>query len=348
MPDNATGGGNAQPRNPSTGQFTSIFEAASALDSLLTPKGPQGEGEALEGEEPAGEELAGAEEPGEEGAETEGAEVEETEELEEEEPGSEEDEDQDQNARGRQFTVRVDGKDERVTESELIAGYSRQSDYTRKTQALANERKAFEQEHAGVRQERAEYAQLLPQLRKSLEQGMGAEPNWAKLQEDDQKNGTTTYANAWARWQHGQQRIMMVRAEEQRVAQQQQRAMAAQQEQYLKQERSALLTALPAWKDPKVAKASSQAIANMMQSLGYADNDIAIHDHRALIIADKAAKYDALMAQRPQLRQKMRNAPVVRPGGGAQAPRTGARQAAQRLSQSGTVKDAASLLEHLI
>jgi hypothetical protein len=34
------------------------------------------------------------------------------------------------------YTVKVDGKDVQVTQEELLAGYSRQADYTRKSQVL--------------------------------------------------------------------------------------------------------------------------------------------------------------------------------------------------------------------
>jgi hypothetical protein len=43
------------------------------------------------------------------------------------------------------FKVKVDGEELEVPLDELLAGYQRQSDYTRKTQALAEERKRIEQ-----------------------------------------------------------------------------------------------------------------------------------------------------------------------------------------------------------
>ena len=46
------------------------------------------------------------------------------------------------------FVVKVDGKDTEVTLDELLAGYSRHSDYTRKTQQLSEDRKQLE-EYAG-------------------------------------------------------------------------------------------------------------------------------------------------------------------------------------------------------
>ena len=48
------------------------------------------------------------------------------------------------------FTVKVDGAEEQVSLEELRDGYQRQSDYTRKTQELASERKRLEQAEAIV------------------------------------------------------------------------------------------------------------------------------------------------------------------------------------------------------
>jgi hypothetical protein len=42
------------------------------------------------------------------------------------------------------YTIKVDGEDTEVTLEELQNGYSRQRDYTRKTQELAEQRKAIE------------------------------------------------------------------------------------------------------------------------------------------------------------------------------------------------------------
>ena len=60
--------------------------------------------------------------------------------------------------------VKLDGEETEVTLDELRKGYSRYSDYTRKTQALAEERKSFQGEAEAIRMERAQYAELLPAL----------------------------------------------------------------------------------------------------------------------------------------------------------------------------------------
>jgi hypothetical protein len=66
------------------------------------------------------------------------------------------------------FTVKVAGEEVEVDLNELKSGYSRQSDYTKKAQALAEERKNFEQDRDAVLLERQQYSQLLGALQKQL------------------------------------------------------------------------------------------------------------------------------------------------------------------------------------
>jgi predicted ribosome quality control (RQC) complex YloA/Tae2 family protein len=46
------------------------------------------------------------------------------------------------------YKVTVDGQEQEVTLDELMKGYSRQSDYTRKTEKLSQERKSLEEKNA--------------------------------------------------------------------------------------------------------------------------------------------------------------------------------------------------------
>ena len=65
------------------------------------------------------------------------------------------------------FTVKVDGQEVEVTQEELVNGYSRQQDYTRKTQELSQQRKTIEQKQSELEQRDAIYSQLLPKWKHS-------------------------------------------------------------------------------------------------------------------------------------------------------------------------------------
>ena len=69
-------------------------------------------------------------------------------EQEEEQPEQEEEEPQQETQEEPKYKVKVDGQEVEVTQEELLRGYMRQSDYTRKTQQLANQRQQIEQLYA--------------------------------------------------------------------------------------------------------------------------------------------------------------------------------------------------------
>jgi hypothetical protein len=60
--------------------------------------------------------------------------------------------------------VKVNGEEREETLEEILKGYSRTQDYTRKTQEIATQRKTFEAEAQAVRSERQMYASQLVQL----------------------------------------------------------------------------------------------------------------------------------------------------------------------------------------
>jgi hypothetical protein len=94
--------------------------------------------------------------------------------------------------------VEVDG--EEITVEELKAANLRQRDYTRKTQELAEQRKALEAQYSEIERERAQYAQMLPALQQRLEQ-KEQEPDWDTLYDTD----PTMAAKAERQWRKQQE-----------------------------------------------------------------------------------------------------------------------------------------------
>lgn len=70
------------------------------------------------------------------------------EDSEEEQPSEEQEEEHKEPEEEPKYKVTVDGQEVEVTQEELLRGYMRQSDYTRKTQQLANQRQQIEQLYA--------------------------------------------------------------------------------------------------------------------------------------------------------------------------------------------------------
>jgi hypothetical protein len=319
------------------------FDAVSAFDSFLNPEegDQESEGQEAEVDAEAGEsELEESAEAQAEGSES----SEEGEEQTEEQSG--ESEEEGEQPQGRLYTVRVDGKEEKVPEHELIAGYQRQSDYTRKTQVLAETRKALEQEAGQAKQERSEYAQLLPQLRKALETVTGREPNWEELRAKDPAQA----AIAKQRWDERQQKLDALRQEEDRVKQQEIAERQNHAQQIIREEDDKTLKLIPHWQKPEAKQKEEAAITKMLLDLGFKQDETKIYDSRARKIAWMAMKYLAISAQKPELRKKIATAPTVKPGNGNQKPRqqTNLQQAQKRLQKSGSIKDATEIMKHFL
>ena len=144
-----------------------MSDNASAVGSITVNQAAQSFATMLDAQE--GVDTGTEAQPDEEQSESESEGVESAELQEEAEETSEEVESEDEESeeeapRDQKFVVKVDGKEIEVPKEELIRGYQREADYTRKTQKLAEERKLVESEFQQVRGEREQYAQVLGQL----------------------------------------------------------------------------------------------------------------------------------------------------------------------------------------
>jgi hypothetical protein len=240
------------------------------------------------------------------------------------------------------YTVRVDGKEEQVPLSELLAGYSRTSDYTRKTQEVANQRKELERTGEKLVQERQEYLALLPKLRQMLEQEGGSEPNWEALRQTDPVRALLEKQ----RWDEKQARISTLRQEEERVSKEEEERIQALHQAYLTQQRDALLKRPETahWADAEKRKADGALIAKTLLEAGFSEQELQITDHRAMLIAYKAAQFDKLQQRAANAKQsvqgKIARSPTVKAGGPAGKPKGAAERARSRLAQTGSKADA--------
>jgi hypothetical protein len=299
-------------------------------------KGPaQDEATAPEGSETAPEGVEGAEAEGDEGTE-----------LPDEadaDAGSEGDEADESQPADQLYTVRVDGKEEQVGLSELLAGYSRTSDYTRKTQEVAAHRKEVDALRGELVQERQEYAVLLPKLRAMLE-GDAQEPNWEALRRANPMQALLEKQ----RWDERQKQVADLRAEEERVATAEEQRLIEERKQHVAREREAM-RALPEfahWHDAEKRKADANLIAQTLLAAGFSEQDLAITDHRAMRIAYKAALYDKEQAAKAKAKDvvagKVKQAPTMKAGAAPGKPKTAVSRAVSRLARTGSRDDAAA------
>jgi hypothetical protein len=215
------------------------------------------------------------------------------------------------------YTVKIDGKEQKVTRDELLAGYQRQADYSRKTAEVAEARRAAEAEFQRVAAERQHYATQLDQVAAVLQASLPPRPSQEQLDADP-----IGYMQAKEAWEARVGQLQQVLSERDRAQQQQQQHFAAMQQQSLAQARAQLVEMLPEWKQPDRAKAEQPKIAAHLRAIGYADHEIsAAADPRAIVMARESMLYRQLMASKPTVQNKLATAPkMVRPGAAGPAP----------------------------
>jgi len=319
---------------------TSMFE------SFLTPEEDKVEDAVTETEEVTEEEVLEEEL---ESPETLEEDVEDDEEFddEDEELDEEQTDVEEEALQPQTFTVKVDGQEVEVTQDELINGYSRQQDYTRKTQELSQQRKTIEQQQAELAQRDAIYSQLLPKMEAQLKGELANEPDWNALYEDD----PVGYVREKQLWDEKKEKLSAVSAEQQRL---QQEAFARQQEQIAKAVEygnQRLLEIIPEWQNPEVAAKEKAAISEYaMRELEYTPEEIQqVYDYRALLGLRNAWLNSKTVAATKKKPTQKAPARVARPGT-TNRPKSAApvKKAKQRLAKTGKIQDAAKVFEQLI
>ena len=245
------------------------------------------------------------------------------------------------------YRVTVDGSEIEVTQDELINGYSRQQDYTRKTQELANQRKTIEQQAQELQQRDAIYAQLLPKMEAQLKGELVNEPDWDSLYNDD----PIAFVREKQLWDEKKEKLKAAEAENARLAQE---SYAQQQEQIAQQVQEGqqkILEIIPEWKNAEVAQKEKLAIRDYgINVLGYLPQEMdAIYDYRALLgLRNAWLNSKTVEATKKKPTQKA-PARVARPGTTTRKKSVApAKRAKQVLAKSGKVQDAAKVFEQFL
>ncbi len=243
------------------------------------------------------------------------------------------------------YKVKAAGEEIEVDEEELIKGYQQGVDYTKKSQALAEQRKAVEAERQHleyVKQERQAYAQKLQALDSFLmQQNRGVDLD--VLKETD----PIGYAVAVAEQNQREKQLAVVRAEQQRLANQQQAEQQASLQNHLRQESEKLVSLIPELSTPQ-GDAVRKQIRDYAKSVGWTDQELSsVYDSRAVVSLYKAMKYEQLQKSKPEVTKKLQAAPKMMRSGTSAPParNTQDKQVMQRLRETGKVTDAAKAFE---
>jgi hypothetical protein len=309
------------------GTGKTVDQAAASIFGMLEPQQPEGQVEEQAQEEEL-EEYVEDSEP---------EEVEASEETQEEEEPP-------------RYRVKVDNEEVEVTLDELLKGYSRTSDYTKKTQTLAEQRKAVEADRQRIEEAakvRDQYAQRLAIVEQMLTQQ--PEENLSELKETD----PIAYAVKVAEKAERDKQLAAIRQERMTIAARQQAEHQDRLRAHLSSEADKLKSAIPEMADEAKGEVIRKEIKDFAKSIGFSEQELAqVYDHRAVLTLYEAMQWRKLQEGKIKTAKKVTEAPkMLKPG--TTGKQTTAEQDAMkkmraRLAKTGDKRDAARLFEKFI
>lgn len=262
----------------------------------------------------------------------------------EEEADEEDEEEEDSDEVEEYFEVTITGKDGEeeileVTQEELVKGYLRQSDYTKKRQKESEEHSAKVNELASKIEE---YENGLLDFVTDTELALYEyqQIDWEGLKASDPESFNRLWADALyteKKYRDAQARLTQVKEGATARAKEQQAA-------YLKDQKELVQTLIPEWNKIQ-GKIKSYLVGE-----GFDDNEIgSIANAKIAVLADKARKFDELQTRRETVSKQKLSKKVPKmvkagsPNSGSGKAKTQL-NAAARLKQSGSIDDAVALL----
>jgi len=257
------------------------------------------------------------------------------------------------------YTVRVNGEDVEVTEDELVRGYSRQSDYTKKTQELAEYRKQLDNgaqylqnEVAQTQAARQEYVNAMSQAIES-NYSMAKQfenTDWERLKLEDREE----YLTKRDEYREVQDKIRDLQGKQQHAYEQQHRETQAQHQRLLQEEHAKMVQILPEWGEPETQRAIAKSVGEFALSRGYTQEELnQLVDHRSILVLMEAKAFADMQGKQLKARaKKVKNKPkVVRSSAKKEKADRGKdirTKQMKRLQETGRVQDAAGLFEDFV
>ena len=223
------------------------------------------------------------------------------------------------------------GQTYKIKKSELRAGYMKEADYRQKTAKVAEQQRAAEQLVQYAMQERQQRANQLDVLIVAAQRELvGSQPDERMIDENP-----VEYLRQMTQFKNRTQLIQNLAAERQANAQQTHAMQAQRQQQFLHAQGEQLSVAIPEWRDNKVRTAENKLIRETLAQAGYSAEDIgSIGDHRAVVLARKAALYDQMVAARKGKAAPTLPKPIKPGAAGSSQPNSTKTKALERLSRN--------------
>ena len=251
------------------------------------------------------------------------------------------------------YDITVNGNNQKVTLNELMRGYSRESDYTKKTMDLSNQRKDVEsmqnnlkKEFEAVKSSRSQYALQLEELSKNLKQEENID--WENLYQTD----PAEYVKLKADSDRRKETLGLAQQEQMRIQQEQRSEQEQVYNNYIANERKILAEKLPVYADKNKSAEFTKRLSGFAKESGYSDQEISMMvDHRAVLLLADAYRYNQLKKTKLS-GNKVNKAPRVVTSNASNIredsdQKQNVDKRMTRLKKSGHIRDAQSVLKEM-
>jgi hypothetical protein len=221
------------------------------------------------------------------------------------------------------FQVNTPDGPVQVSQDELLNGYLRQQDYTRKTQDLANRRREIDE----YRVAREQYLQAIEVIgEKFKDESLSPE----LLESDPQE------------YIRRKEKLELLNEEKSRVLQERQREYAERMQEATARGAQALRSAVPEWSDNKVMSKDIQKIRSYANRQGFNEQEVSqVYDPRVVLVLRKAMMHDEKAnVGKKVIGKKIKNKPRVVTSGSKKRVTSGKvssqyKQAVENFNQAG-------------
>lgn len=229
-----------------------------------------------------------------------------------------------------------------ISIADLKKGSLLNADYTRKTQEVAEQRRALETQSSTLKATETQLEEQREYVTSLLQSIVPPPPDPAMLQTDPMG-----YMSQKAQHEQWTQHLQFLQQEQQRTAQERQAKSSETEQETLNREWQALLAKAPELAEDKKRDRFVNDLKEHAQAYGIKPEELkaVAMDHRQALVLRDAIAWRKLQASKTQVAKKVEGRPPVQKGGKRLNPQARrvrqAEEAITRLKSSGSVEDAA-------
>lgn len=238
---------------------------------------------------------------------------------------------------------------EQVSLSDLRNGYLRNSDYTKKTQEIAEQRKYFQENQRDINTLRGEALAGLEALKQQVSiefRLMESDiPDFDYLAENDPGE----YVRQKAIWERKEHAVRQMYEAEQHIKAKQTEYEAEQQKAVIQESSARFYEKYPDLKEPTKSEAVFSEITQLLLDTGFSKEEIqSVADFRIIDLLYRVTKAEKAQKAIPEVVNKINKKPVISQNGNSGRAVNANQKSFDNFNKTRSVADAAQLIKNLL